>query len=183
MKRNSILSCILTAALCLSLFAGLTGCGDKKNETPDPSKPNTEPGKSGQTDTVDPEFVYVPEYVDVQGEFNNGFDNLLYHDGRFLTSTYCKIGERELEEGEVLEWEGQNWIWGNKLFWLSLDGKVEEITGYTPLTVESVTGEPAGDGASAGGDAPVTTLEASKKAIAIDDGGAYLQRPGRTKSH
>ena len=176
MKRNGILSCILTAALCLSLFAGLTGCGDKKNETPDPSKPNTEPGKPGQTDTVDPEFVYVPEYVDVQGEFNNGFDNLLYHDGRFLTSTYCKIGERELAEGEELQWEGQNWIWGNKLFWLSLDGKVEEITGYTPLTVESVTGEPAGDGASAGGDAPVTTLEASKKAIAIDDGGAYLQR-------
>lgn len=164
---KKVISYILTAALCLSLFAGLTGCGGKKGETPDPSNPSADPGKPGQTDTADPEFVYVPEYVNVEGEFNNGLESLIYHEGRFLTSSYGKIGERELEEGEVLQWEGQNWIWGHRLYWLSLDGKVEEISGYEPLTVESVTGEPAnGETAAAG----------ARKGIAIDDGGSYMQR-------
>ncbi len=159
MKKNSIITYILTAALCLSLLAGLTGCGNKSNETPDPSKPTSDPSKSGQTDVTEPEYVYVPTYVDVEGEFNSSFDNMVYSNGHFLASMYGKIGERELEEGEELQYEGQNWIWGQKLYWLSLDGKVEEITGYEPLTWEPAE-------APADGDSPVSN----------EDGGAYMQR-------
>ena len=144
MKQKTILSYILILALCLSLCAGLAGCGGKKNESPDPAKPSADPGKSGQTDTADPEFVYVPEYVDVKGaELTSSIDTLLFADGRFLTSSYCKIGERELEEGEELQWEGQNWIYGQKLFWLDLDGTLTEIPGYEPLRWEDLTGGPA----------------------------------------
>ena len=117
---------------------------DEPRPTAKPSaKPTAEPGKSGQTDVAEPEFVYVLEYVDVKGEFQNSFDSLIYHDGRFLTSMYGKIGERELEEGEELQWEGQNWIWGNRLYWLSLDGTLQEITGYEPITLDAGEESPA----------------------------------------
>ena len=146
MKQKKLISIILAAALCLSLLAGLSGCGNKNGNSTDPTKPTAEPGKSGQTDVAEPEFVYVPEYVDVKGEFQNSFDSLIYHDGRFLTSMYGKIGERELEEGEELQWEGQNWIWGNRLYWLSLDGTLEEITGYEPMQWEPETDDAPEEG-------------------------------------
>ncbi len=166
-KKKKFLSYILTAALCLSLLAGLSGCGSKNGDTPDPSKPTADPGgKQGQTDVAEPEFVYVPEYVEVKGEFNNSFDTMIYRDGRFLTSVYCKIGEREPLEGEELQYEGQLWIWGNKLFWLSLDGSLEEITGYEPLKYEPEESEPAEGGEPA----------EAKKALGYNDGGAYMQR-------
>ncbi len=191
MKQKTLLSYILILALCLSLCAFLSGCGGKSGDTPDPSKPTADPGKSGQTDTADPEFVYVPEYVDVKGaDLTNGLDSLIYSGGRFLTSSYCKIGERELEEGETLEWEGQNWIWGQKLFWLDLDGTLTEITGYEPLRWEDIFGIPAaseGGEQPAEGDAPapteapvtilpVATAGSTLKLAAYDNGGAYLQR-------
>ena len=182
MKKKTLLSYILILALCLSLCGGLAGCGNKTAQSDEPGKTNADPSGPAQTDTSDPEFVYVPEYVDVQGEFTSGFDNLIYQNGRFLTSSYCKIGERELAEGEVLQWEGQNWIYGQKLFWLDLDGKVEEVTGYTPLTWESV----AGDDAPQEGEAPETPdasdpLSSAKKvavssAVSSNDSGSYMQR-------
>ncbi len=188
MKAKRILSYILIFALCLSLFASLAGCGDQKKQTDEPGKPSTEPGK---TEVSDNEFVYVPEYVKVEGELSSSFDNMVFSGDRFLASMYGKIGERELEEGEVLEWEGQNWIWGQQLYWLSMDGKLEEISGYTPLDyLVEIPRE--GDGASEapeapepeeGGDAPAPTAApvVATKMIAAgydekDNGGAYMQR-------
>ena len=199
MKQKTILSYILILALCLSLCAGLAGCGGKKNESPDPAKPSADPGKPGQTDTADPEFVYVPEYVDVKGaELTSSIDTLLFADGRFLTSSYCKIGERELEEGEELQWEGQNWIYGQKLFWLDLDGTLTEIPGYEPLRWEDLTGgpgasEPNGETPADGetpddGETPLAPAPTAAPAVAVavsdrrmriselNNGGAYMQR-------
>ena len=183
MKKKTLIAYLLTLALCLSLLAGLAGCGNKQDPSEDPGKPNGEPGKPGASETADPEFVYVPEYVEVQGDFTSSFDNMIYSDGRFLASMYTKIGERELEEGEVLEWEGQNWIWGQKLYWLSLDGTTEEITGYEPLDwkVEIPREEDDAPEAPAEGDAPVTAepVPVAAKVIAgysEEYGGAYMQR-------
>ena len=144
MKKNRLISHILAGALCVSLLAGLAGCGDKKAA----DDPAATPAPGGQAAAAETEFVYTPTYVDVQGEFDNGFDNLVYRDGRFLASVYAKVGERELKEGEVLQWEGQNWIYGEKLYWLDLDGRIEEVTGFQPVPV------PEGQ----------------------DDAGAYMQR-------
>ena len=119
---------ILIAAMCLSLLAG---CG-KKTEPEDPANPGT-PGTE-QTEEHS-EYVYAAEYVPVKGDFMSSFDRMIYSDGRLLVSVYEKIGERELEEGEVLEYEGQTWIYGEKLYWLDLDGTLEEITGYAPMEV------------------------------------------------
>ena len=191
MKTKRLISYILTGALCLSLLAG---CGGSKQST----EPGTPTGAPDQTDPAAQEFVYVPEYVDVQGEFSSSFDNMIYQDGRFLASIYTKIGERELEEGEELQWEGQNWIWGQKLYWLSLDGATEEITGYAPLRWEDLTGgpgasEPNGETPADGetpddGETPLAPAPTAAPAVAVavsdrrmriselNNGGAYMQR-------
>ena len=119
---------LLIAAMCLSLLAG---CG-KKEPTGEPSAPGT--NTPAQTEDH-PEYVYTAEYVPVKGEFMSSFDNMLYSNGKLLVSTYTKIGEREPEEDEVLEYAEQLWIYGEKLYWLSLDGTLEEITGYAPMEV------------------------------------------------
>ncbi|MBO6054188.1 MAG: extracellular solute-binding protein, partial [Oscillospiraceae bacterium] len=43
------------------------------------------------------------------------------------------LGRREAEEGETEEYEGQFNIYGNMLYFLSNDGKLEELPNYTPL--------------------------------------------------
>ena len=118
---------ILTAALCASLLAG---CGGKNNPA-DPSAPGNTPAQTEEH----PDYVYTTEYVPVKADLISSFDNALYSNGKLLVSSYGKIGERELEEGEILEYEEQLWIYGEKLYWLSLDGTLEEITGYAPMEV------------------------------------------------
>ena len=129
MKGKKLLTYILTGALCCSLLAGFAGCGGKTGGGSE--QPAKQGGSSAETPA--PEFVYAPEYVDVKGELNSSFDNMLYRDGRFLASVFSKIGERELREDEELTYDGQLDVWGQKLYWLDLDGSLEEIAGYKPL--------------------------------------------------
>lgn len=139
MKTKKLLTYILTGALCCSMLAGLAGCGGKTGGSAE------DPAKQGgaAAETPAPEYVYAPEYVDVKGELDSSFDSMIFHDGRFLASLYTKIGERELREGEELTYEGQLDVWGQKLYWLGLDGSLEEVAGYEPLPAPA-----EGDGGS-----------------------------------
>lgn len=129
MKSKRILTYILTGALCCAILAGLSGCGGKGGKSTDPKHTET----PAPTETAGPEYVYVPEYVEIKGKFTSGFDNMVYSNGRLLASMYTKVGEREKREGEEVTYEGQLDIYGNKLYWLSLDGSVEEVSAYAPL--------------------------------------------------
>ena len=131
MKKKKLLTYILTGALCCSMLASLAGCGGKSGGgAEDPEKQG---GGSAAAETPAPEYVYAPEYVDVKGELTSSFDSMLYHDGRFLASMYTKVGERELREGEELTYDGQLDVYGQKLYWLGMDGSLEEVSGYEPL--------------------------------------------------
>lgn len=133
MKKRNIILFILAAALCVSLFGCLTGCGG--NHTDDPKEPDNKGDNGNGTVTTPeehPDFVWASEYIPVKGEFTNSFDNILYSNGRLLVSTYCMIRDNT-PEGVIPEWEGQYWEWGEKLYWLNLDGTTEEISGYEPL--------------------------------------------------
>ena len=131
MKRKKLLTYILTGALCCSMLAGLAGCGGKTGgSAEDPAKQGS---GAAASETPAPEFVYAPEFVDVKGELDTSFDSMIYHDGRFLAGLYTKVGERELREGEELTYEGQLDVYGQKLYWLGLDGSLEEVAGYEPL--------------------------------------------------
>ncbi len=128
MKAKKILTYIVSGVLCCAMLTSLAACGGKSGDSPEA------PGKQGggkAEETPAPEFVYAPEYVDVKDELTTSFDNMLYFDGRFLTSSYVRIGEQEVEgeDGETLHKD----VWGTKLGWLGLDGSVEEIPAYEPL--------------------------------------------------
>jgi len=126
---------ILTAALCLTLMAG---CGSKTADT-EPA-----PGTPAAADTTEhPDYVYTSEFITIEGDYTSGFDAICYSEsaGRLLGNMYGKVGERELDEGEVLEYEGQNWIYGNQLYWINLDGSVELIEGYVPMEVPETDGQ------------------------------------------
>ena len=130
MKRKKLIAYILAGALCCSLLASLAGCGGKTDKAAeDPAKP----GGGTAAETPAPEFVYAPEFVEIKGELDSSFDSMIYRDGRFLASIYAKLGEREPREGEIVTYDGQLTIWGQKLYWLGLDGSLEEVSGYTPL--------------------------------------------------
>ncbi len=127
MKAKKILTYIVSGALCCAMLAGLAACGGKSGDSPE--APGKQGGKAEETPA--PEFVYAPEYVDVKGDLTTSFDNMLYYDGRFLTSSYVRTGEQEVvtEDGETERRD----VWATKLAWLGLDGSLEEIPGYEPL--------------------------------------------------
>ena len=129
MKSKKLLAYVLGGALCCSILAGLAGCGGKGGKSADPENTET----PAPTETAAPEYVYVPEHVEIKGTFTSSFDNMVYSNGRLLASMYTKVGEREKREGEEVTYEGQLDIYGNKLYWLSLDGSVEEVSAYAPL--------------------------------------------------
>jgi len=140
--RKTILY-ILLLALCLSLLAG---CGGGKDGNAAPGTPGT----PAADDAEHPDFVYTSEFVPIEGDYSSSFESIYYNEstGKLLASMYGKIGERELEEGEVLEWEGQNWIYGNQLYWISLDGSAELIENYTPMTAPETDGSEGDDSGS-----------------------------------
>ncbi len=88
MKVKKILTYIVSGALCCAMLAGLAACGGKSGDSPE--APGKQGGKAEETPA--PEFVYAPEYVDVKADLTTSFDNMLYYDGRFLTSSYVRTG-------------------------------------------------------------------------------------------
>lgn len=111
------LALLLAAAMVFTLAA----CGDTNVE-----------------ETEAPEFVYKATYQDLNTNGVNSsyfYPTLVTGDG-----FYCLIGEvvgqRELEEGETLEWDGQLDIYETHLFRLGTDGSFERIEGYRPLKPE-----------------------------------------------
>ena len=73
MKTKKVIAGALAAATLLSSSALLTGCG-----------------KKGSSDG--PEYVYVPTYVTVNGDFSNGVNSLCFAGDKFYFLTYPGSG-------------------------------------------------------------------------------------------
>ena len=82
---------ILTLLLAAAMVFALAACGETNVE-----------------ETEAPEFVYKADYLQV-GPVADGasFYPTLATKDAFYSLTWLKTGERELEEGEVLEYDGQ----------------------------------------------------------------------------
>ena len=155
---------ILTLLLCAAMVLSLAACGGNNNGTangepgdnPAPGGGNSsasgtggKPGSgsdSGSQTPAQDTYVYVPEYVKIQNETNGSPNRLIYHDGKFLTDFYMVIGNNT-PEGVTPEYEGQYDIYGDRFYWLNLDGSMEELTAYEPLPTPELP-EGAQDGYS-----------------------------------
>ncbi len=134
----------LTALLlCLMLLASLAACGRQEGGE------SARPGRTGETPA--PEFVYqatfktLPE-VSEQARY---FSPSLVTGDSFYGFTSEVVGQRELREGEVLEYEGQLDIYENRLCRMGVDGSFEKLEGYTPIKTEAEEGHEVSTGNNA----------------------------------
>lgn len=135
MKRT--LALLLAA---LMIFA-LAACGRtaEKDDTEKKSDPKATPA---------PEFVYAAKtepLTNVPEEVRYLYPTLVTDDA-FYCFVSVKTGERELREGETLEWEGQLDVYENVLYRLGLDGSLTKMENYKPMAVEPVEGHDVSTG-------------------------------------
>ena len=114
---KQILALLLAAAMLLCLAA----CGRTNSD-------GSEDGKSGgrkkPNETPVPEFVYKASFapIDTGSDQMRDFYPRLTTEDAFYGFVNEKTGQRELYEGEVLQWEGQLDIYENSLYRLGIDG-------------------------------------------------------------
>lgn len=124
--KNVKKAVVLMTVLCLCVGL-LSGCGDKKAETP-------KPGKSEKpVETATPEYIYVAEYVPLDAELENSINSLCRVGDKFLFSSYGIIADNT-PEGVVPEFEGQYAVYGNSLYWMTVDGKTTRLENYVPFS-------------------------------------------------
>lgn len=118
MKKNlkSVLAILLSLATLLSLAA----CGSKTG------------GEDTPQVAENPEYTYVATYNSFSSGDFSYYPALFDKDGYYSTQSE-KIGERELMEGETLEWEGQLDIYGQTIYFIGYDGTVNKLENYASI--------------------------------------------------
>ena len=130
----------LALLLALAMLFGLAACGQAG--TNDSESGNNNGGGGGKTKTKEtpvPEYVYRATYSPV----SNQYEQLRYFSPTMTTEDgfYCVynevVGQRELKEGEVLEYEGQLDIYEPRLYLLGVDGTLTKLEGFEPMKLEA----------------------------------------------
>ena len=117
---------IITALLVFAMAMSLAACGNSGSEG----------AKTDKKDEVTPEFVYTSTYKTVS-KGSDWINPTQYTDDGFFCVINDVIGQRELNEGETLEYEGQLNIYGQKLLFYSYDGSKSELPNYSEMKTES----------------------------------------------
>lgn len=142
---------ILALAIALCAFAG---CGKKDpDNSTDPNNPN-----SGSNAAEPTGFVYVPEYVTIQGEFRNSFYNGVFSGEHLYVSSYEMVADNT-PEGVTPEWEGQYWEYGPVIYKISMDGSCEKVSFTQTELPEDVEGSVSMDNLAVDKNGNITMLE------------------------
>lgn len=111
---------LLGILLVLAMMLSLAACG-KQEDTPEKREENQE-------------MVYAAKSLMLDTEkLPDGISAMAYTDEGIYGVSYGKIAEGEIPEGVTPEWEGQYDVYGYRLYFVSFDGTVRELSGYTPL--------------------------------------------------
>lgn len=124
MKIKNIIAIVLCAVMVLFLAA----CGQ------------TDSGENAK-ETAAPEYVYASSFLDVDTEERGYINFVLAAEEGFYCYVNTVVGQRELEEGEVLSYEGQLDINEQRLHLMGMDGTLTLLDGYEAVpTAESEEG-------------------------------------------
>ena len=140
---------MLALLLALAMLFGLAACGQSESGGSD-SESEKSGGRSRSKETPAPEFVYKANYAPVatdNDQMRSFYPRLVTEDGFYCVSTEV-IGQRELYEGEILQWDGQLDIYENRLYRLGVDGSFSRLEGYEPMKLEVEEGHEFNDGIS-----------------------------------
>ena len=158
-KLKRILSVCLALTLVLALAAGLSGCGEDKNNGDSPNGGSTDnPGGEASS-----EFTYVPTFTKIGGgaENANFYNACIGSDCLYVQGS--EVISSEIPEGVTPEYEGQYDVWGPVLYRLTFDGKAEKLN-YKPLEQEKKEGVESNTNISSitiGGDGSLYILESA----------------------
>lgn len=119
-RTNTMIALLLLLAMSFSLAA--CGGGAVTADMPKVEKPE-----------ATPEYVYVSEFSPLLSDTKNYLSPRIYTDDGFYSTSWEKVGEREIPEGVVPEYEGQYDIYKSFIYFVSNDGKMEKLSGYVPL--------------------------------------------------
>ncbi len=119
------LTVFLSAAIGLSLLAG---CGGKSNSPDGPSDP-----KNSAAPSAEPEYVYTSRFVDIAADGDSSIDRVVLCGDKLLASMWGKIADNT-PEGVTPEYKEQYWVYGEQLYWLTLDGGMKKVEGYAPIS-------------------------------------------------
>jgi len=156
---NKVFRSIASAALAGAMLLSLAACGSAPVSG---SAQNTTSAAANTATAAEApvEYVYKSEYVSADNGESSVW-NPVFDDTGFLTCMTVKVGEREPEEGEIIEYDGQLDIYENRLFHFNYDGSRTELPNYEPLKLpaqspdaaegETVTGYSSGMAATPDG--------------------------------
>ena len=129
---------MLALLLALAMLFGLAACGQSESGGSD-SESEKSGGRSRSKETPAPEFVYKATYASV----SNQYEQLTYFYPTMTTEDgfYCvfneAVGQRELMEGETLEWDGQLNVYEPRLYRLGVDGTLTKLESFQPMSFEA----------------------------------------------
>ena len=129
MKKFRSVICLL---LVLVMALGLAACGSQSSEGSKESG-EVKGGEKKEEAAGKEEMVYVAEFTPVDVPEEVYLNPRCYTADGFYATSYEKTGERELAEGEELEYEGQLDIYANVLYFVSREGKLTKLDKYRQL--------------------------------------------------
>ena len=121
------------SALALALIMAFTACACGNSDAA---------MKGDETKEETPAYIYNTEFKTLLSDSERSLNPRLFTDDGFYAVSYEKVGERELEEGETLEYEGQLDIYGSKLFFVDFDGNYKELTDYKSVNSDVILSDP-----------------------------------------
>lgn len=132
---------ILCLLLALAMLLSVAACGQEAAEEKKGSEEGSKtPSGEKKKDEASPEFVYKATVSDLKDSpLSNFYATLTTKDG-FYCFTSEVVGQRELSEGEVLEYEGQLDIYDTVLYRLGFDGSLVKLDGYKPIRLDAEEG-------------------------------------------
>ncbi len=97
-------------------------------------------GETNVEETPAPEFVYKADYQKLEPmEDGTTFYPRLVTKNGFYSMNAVKVGERELEEGEILQYQGQLDVYEQRMFFMDFDGNIRLMDAYRPYKPEETT--------------------------------------------
>ena len=128
---------VLSLILCLCMIFSLAACGGGQGAssgtgTQSGSQPAPSAPDSAEATSSSSEFAWKSSFRPIATESEYPIQPVLFTDDGFYAMGQVLIGRREPAEGEVEEYEGQFNIYGNMLYFVDRDGKVEALPNYKP---------------------------------------------------
>lgn len=137
MKTKSSVIKIMLSLLCLAALLCLAGCGNSA-----PSGAATAQTAAPTASAAVPSFAWKSDFINISDKLGSDEAYLspsLFTENGFYATANEKVGQREVPEGTVEEYEGQFDIYAATIYFIDFSGNMEKLPNYTPILPDENT--------------------------------------------